>query len=514
MPLCRTLPTLCRFSAITFTTKTPVSTTDHPLFTQKYRHLSPNSPPTTENSELMTKNCEATCRIAENKTRQIGNLNTVNKTHHPEPGKPHQILNNATFITNESGYSQNRYVLLISSQKNIKDGVMGMPRVASRIASVGTTIFTEINNLAAARGDVLNLGQGKPDFDTPPEIIEATVEAMRAGKFNQYAPGVGVPAIRQGVADHAKRFYDMDVDPDGGVVICAGASEAVYAAVMGITNPGDEVILIEPYFDMYHSSVIHAGGTPVFVPLHPPNWQFNPDELRAAFSEKTAAILVNSPHNPTGRVYSREELTMIADLCKEFDALVISDEVYEHLTYDTAKHIPMATLPGMWERTITISSAAKTFSVTGWKVGWAYGYKPLVDAVWKVRMDISFAVHHASQYGVAHALGFDNTFYEEYLDMYIRKRDILLPGLEAAGLKPFAPEGAFYIMADFTDVFDGQAYDFAKHCINEVGVACIPPGTFFCDEHRHLGQTQVRFSFCMQDDTLAQAAERLQKLRG
>ncbi|MGB1285495.1 MAG: aminotransferase class I/II-fold pyridoxal phosphate-dependent enzyme [Aggregatilineales bacterium] len=387
-----------------------------------------------------------------------------------------------------------------------------MPHIASRVAETGTTIFTEINQLAQRRGDVLNLGQGKPDFDTPPEILKAAIKAMEAG-HNQYAPGTGIPALREGVAQHVKRFYDMDVDPDTGVVIASGASEAVYAAAMGIVNPGEEVILIEPHFDTYKPSIVHAGGIPVYVPLQPPNWTLDEAALRAAFNDNTKAIIINTPHNPTGRVFNMDELTLIADLCKEHDAIVISDEVYEHLVFEGHQHIPIATLPDMWDRTITVSSAAKTFTVTGWKVGWAYGHPDLVGAVWKVRQDITFAVHHASQYGIAHALTLSDDFYADYLAMYERKRDILLPALQSAGFKPFIPQGTFYIMADFTDLFDGGSRAFAEHLINEAGVACIPPGTFFSEAHRNLAQQHVRFSFCMQDDTLHRAADRLQKLR-
>lgn len=386
-----------------------------------------------------------------------------------------------------------------------------MPRIASRVTGSGTTIFTEINNLAA-RYDTVNLGQGKPDFDAPPAVVEAAVEAMRAGNLNQYAPGPGIAPLRQGVATHAKTFYGLDVDPDDGVVVTCGASEGVYASVLGLVNPGDEVILIEPYFDIYKPAILTAGGIPVYVPLYPPDWTFNMDELRAAFNPKTRAIIINTPHNPTGRVFTREELTQIAELCQEYDALVIADEVYEHLVYDGNQHIPMATLPGMWERTLTVSSAAKTFSVTGWKVGWAYGPPELVTGVWRIRQDITFAVNHPSQYGVAHALTFDQRYYDDYLAMYASKRAILLPALEAAGLKPFVPQGTFYIMVDFSEVFDGDDRAFAEYLIKEAGIACIPPSAFFSEDHKHLTKNHARFSFCKTDEALQQAAVRLDAL--
>ena len=236
-----------------------------------------------------------------------------------------------------------------------------MPTIANRVAGFSTTIFTEINELALQHG-ALNLGQGRPDFDGPPDIIQAVIDGLRNPVVNQYAPGAGVFSLRKAISDHTAHFYNLDVDPKQGVLVTAGATEAVFSSILGTVDRGDEVIVIEPYFDSYLPNLVFIGATPVYVPLHPPNWTFDPDELRRAFTPKTKAILLNTPQNPTGRVFTLEELTLIADLCKEHDVIVISDEVYEHLVFDQARHIPIATLPGMFERTLTVSSLGKTFS--------------------------------------------------------------------------------------------------------------------------------------------------------
>lgn len=381
---------------------------------------------------------------------------------------------------------------------------------ANRVAGFGTTIFAEINQLANQH-QAVNLGQGKPDFDGPPEVIEAAAQAIRAG-HNQYPPGLGIPQLRQAIADHAQHFYEMPLDPDRGVIVTSGATEGDFAAILGLIDAGDEVILLEPYYDTYLPAILMAGGTPIYVPLHPPQWRFDPAELRAAFNENTRAIIVNSPHNPTGRVFSREELTIIAQLCQEFDAITITDEVYEHLTYEGQEHIPIGTLPGMFERTLRVSSAAKTFNVTGWKVGWVCGAPELVTGAWRIHQNVTFAVNHPGQFGVAAGLNLSDAYYEDYIAFYRAKRDLLMDALHAAGLKVTAPEGTFYMMADFSDVFEGDDVAFARHLITEIGVACIPPSAFFSPAHRYLTQNFVRFSFCKTDDTLQAAAERLVKL--
>lgn len=387
-----------------------------------------------------------------------------------------------------------------------------MPRYAQRVEEFGTTIFAEINNLAEAH-HAINLGQGRPDFDGPQAIIDAAAAALRDGRYNQYPPGLGILPLRQAIADHAARFYNQAIDPQRGVVVTCGASEAVFSAILGLVDPGDEVILIEPYFDTYLPAIRIAGGVPVYVPLRPPDWRFDPDALRAAFSERTRAIIVNTPHNPTGRVFDADELALIAELCQRYDTIVIADEVYEHIVYEGAQHSPIANLPGMFERTVCVSSAAKTYSFTGWKVGWAYGHPDLITGVWRIHQNVNYSVHHPSQVALAQALALDSSYYEELQAIYTRKRDLTMQALTAAGLKPMLPQGAFYIMADFSNVFAGNDLDFARFLIQEIGVACIPPSSFFCAEHRAIGQKTVRFSFCKEDDVLQAAGERLARLQ-
>jgi len=386
-----------------------------------------------------------------------------------------------------------------------------MPRIASRIEPYGVTIFSEINELALQH-KALNLGQGRPDFDGPADIIRATVEALQDGGHNQYAPGIGIPSLRQAVADHASRFYNLDIDPKAGVLVTAGATEGIFSSILGLVDRGDEVIVIEPYFDSYVPNITMAGATPVYVPLHPPQWTLDPVELRAAFSKKTRALILNTPQNPTGRVFTHAELTLIAELCQEFDVTVITDEVYEHLVFDQARHVPIASLPGMPERTVTISSLGKTFSVTGWKIAWVYGHPDLIQGVNRAHQYVTFSANHPAQVGAAHALSLPGTYFEEFQVMYAAKRDLLLAGLKAAGLKARQPEGTYFVMADFSDVFDGDDLEFARYLTSEIGVACIPPTFFYCENHAHMASTQARFAFCKNDDTLREAVARLSHL--
>ncbi len=368
--------------------------------------------------------------------------------------------------------------------------------------------------MLAQQYDAVNLGQGKPDFDAPRNVIGQLVEALQAGRYNQYAPGPGTTALRQAVADHAARFYDMDIDAARGVIVTAGATEGVLSAILGLTDPGDEVIVIEPFYDSYVPDIIMANAVPVYVPLHPPTWSLDPDELRSAFSKKTRALLLNTPHNPSGRVFSREELTLIAELCIEHDVTVICDEVYEHLTFAPARHLPIATLPGMFERTVTVSSSGKAFSATGWKIGWVYGPPHLVEGAARAHQFVTFAVHHPTQEAVAYALNLPDAYYEELRTMYAVKRDLLLSALTNAGLKCSVPEGTYFIMANYEDVFDGTPLEFTRYLIKEIGVACIPPESFYSQAHAHIGHGYARFSFCKSDDMLQQAQERLTRLRG
>ena len=387
-----------------------------------------------------------------------------------------------------------------------------MPSYARRVASFGTTIFTEINQLAA-KHQAVNLGQGRPDFDGPPEIIDAAARALHSDTANQYAPSPGLPELREGIARHAGVFYDLDVDPNAGVIVTAGATQGIFSAIMGLIDPGDEVIIIEPYYDSYVPGVQMAGGKPVYVPMHPPAWTFDADELRAAFSHSTRAIILNTPNNPTGRVYTRAELQLIADLCIEYDVIVISDEVYEHLIFEGHQHVAIASLDGMFERTVTVGSAGKTFGMTGWKIGWVYGMPELVTGVWRAHQFITFAANHPTQAAVAYAFTLGNSYYEEYQALYSHKRELVMQVINAAGMSAIQPEGTYFIMGDFSEVFDGNDVEFCKYLIEQIGVATIPPSAFFSEKHRKHAENHVRFAFCKSDETLERAAQRMRILR-
>ncbi len=388
-----------------------------------------------------------------------------------------------------------------------------MTGIANRVRHFGPSVFVEINALAR-QYNAVNLSQGAPDFDGPPEVIAAAVQALQSGRTAQYAPSVGAPSLRAAVAEHAARHYGQSVDPEREVLIVAGASLGMFFAIMGLVDPGDEVIVFEPFFDTYLPNIQMAGGVPRFVPLRPPTWTFDPDELAAAFNRRTKAIIVNTPHNPTGKIFSREELALIADLCRQWDVVALTDEVYEHLLYDGAEHVRLATLPGMAERTLTISSAGKTFSVTGFKIGWCIGPADLLEGPMQVHAFSMFAVQHPLQEAVAAALRLPDSYFVGLQAFYQPRRDFLAAALQRAGFSLALPEllGAYYIVADFSPIFQGDDMAFARYLAREVGVTCIPVSAFLSKAHQDSSQSLVRFTFCKRDETLHAAAERLTKL--
>lgn len=386
-----------------------------------------------------------------------------------------------------------------------------MANMAKRVSSFGTTIFREINILAAQH-QAVNLGQGKPDFDAPPDIVEAAVRGLQSGHHNQYAPGTGIAELRTAIVQHEKQFYGLDLDPNSQVTVSVGATEGVFASIMGLVDAGDEVIVFEPFYDSYIPAIKMAGATPRYCPLRPPTWDFDPDELRSLFNRKTRAIILNTPHNPTGKIYTDDQLALIAQLCQQYDVIAICDEVYEHIIFDGIPHHSLINQPDMFERTVRISSLGKTFSTTGWKIGWIAGPEELVTGVQRARQFMSFAVAHPLQVGAAYALRLGQGYYDELIALYQPKRDKLVDILNAAGLKAALPEGSYFIMADFSDVFDGTDVEFAKWLIQEVGVAAIPPTFFYSEDHKHIAEKQARFAFCKSDSVLDAAAEKLQVL--
>lgn len=388
-----------------------------------------------------------------------------------------------------------------------------MAVMSRRVAGFGTTIFADVNALAAKHGAV-NLGQGAPDFDGPPEVLAAAVKAVNSA-LNQYAPGIGMAPVRLAIAQHAQRFYNQQLNPDTEVLVTSGATEAMFAAIFGLTDPGDEVIVFEPVYDTYVPNLVMAGVSPRYVPLRGDSWSFDADELAKAFNARTKAIVINTPHNPTGKVFSHDELRTIAELCLKHNVVAITDEVYEHILYDDASHVRLATLPGMAERTLTISSLGKTFSVTGWKIGWAMGPAALVHAVNQAHQFITYAVASPLQAAAATALNMPFAFFEDLQASYQLRRDRLLEVLRRAGFKVFKPQGSYFIMIDWRGVAPRQVQDdmqFTRWLIQEIGVACIPASPFYQESDKHLGKYFARFAVCKKDETLDAAAERFAKL--
>ncbi|MFJ2443351.1 MULTISPECIES: pyridoxal phosphate-dependent aminotransferase [unclassified Streptomyces] len=375
----------------------------------------------------------------------------------------------------------------------------------------GTTIFTEMSALALRTG-AINLGQGFPDTDGPEAIREAAVRALRDGRGNQYPPGSGVPELRSAVADHQLRWYGLAYDPDTEVLVTAGATEAIAAALLALVGPGDEVIALEPYYDSYAACVGMAGGTRVPVTLRPDDGRYHLDldELRDAVTDRTRLILLNTPHNPTGTVLTRAELAAIAELAVERDLLVVSDEVYEHLVFE-GEHLPIAAFPGMRERTLTIGSAGKTFSFTGWKVGWVTGTPALVTAVRSAKQFLTYVASGPFQYAIAEALRLPDAYFDTLRAGLRAKRDLLSDGLAEAGFEVYRPAGTYFVTTDIRPLGEHDGYAFCRALPERCGVVAVPNAVFY--DHQEEGAPFVRFAFCKRIDVVEEAIRRLSDLR-
>jgi N-succinyldiaminopimelate aminotransferase len=380
--------------------------------------------------------------------------------------------------------------------------------LVERMRPYTSTIFAEMSALALRTG-AINLGQGFPDTDGPPSLL-ADAAANITGGINQYPPGLGVAALRTAVAEHQQRFHGLDVRADD-VLVTTGATEAIASAVLALCEPGDEVVTFEPFYDSYAATIALAGAVLRPVPLRPPTFAFDPDELRAAFSSRTRLVLVNTPHNPTGAVFTAEQLAFIGELAAEHNAVIVTDEVYEHMLYDGRPHVPMASLPGMAGRTLTISSAGKTFSVTGWKVGWMHGPAELVAAAKAAKQFLTYVSGAPFQPAIATALGLPDAFYTDIAVNLQRKRDLLSDGLRAAGFTVFPSSGTYFVVTDAAPLGVSDGAEFCWRLPELVGVAAVPVSVFCVDPD--LGRTLVRFAFCKRDEVLTEAVGRLAGLK-
>ena len=377
---------------------------------------------------------------------------------------------------------------------------IGLSLKAGRFTESIIREMTRVNLARNGPDRAINFAQGFPDFDPAPEIVEAAQAALSTGgPYHQYATTWGAPALRQAIAEKKSSDWGRQVDPETQVTVACGATESMMAAMLAAVDPGDEVIVFEPFYENYGPDCILSGAEPRYVALRPPDWAFDPDELHRTFNARTRAIVINTPHNPTGKVYSRQELQLIAELCQEHDAIAITDEIYEHLVYEGA-HVSIATLPGMAERTITISGASKTYSVTGWRIGWLIAPPALTDGIRKVHDFLTVGAAHPLQIAVATALRFPSAFYDALLEEYRERRSVILAGLRECGFEPNPPAGAYYVMAGIEHLTGLDDVAFAQQLIEMAAVATVPASSFYAN--RELGRRHVRFSFPKRRETI------------
>lgn len=379
-----------------------------------------------------------------------------------------------------------------------------------RTATFTESVIRDMTRLAMTHGAV-NLAQGFPDFGAPDAIKQAAIDAINAD-INQYAITWGAKSLRDALAQKFKDYNGVEIDPETDITVCCGSTEAMMAALLAVTNPEDEIIISSPFYENYGPDAILCNATPRYITHHPPDWSFDPEELRGLFNEKTKAIIITTPHNPTGKVYSREELEIIAELCKEYDALAITDEIYEHILYDDAEHISMASLPGMQDRTITINGISKTYALTGWRVGWCIANQKITESIRKVHDFLTVGAAAPLQEGAVAGLCMANAYYEQMAKDYLARREMLWSALEKAGFGMYdKPKGAYYIIVDIADFDFPDDVAFSKYLVEDIGIAVVPGSSFYSKPE--LGHQQVRFAFCKKTETLEAAAERLAKLQ-
>ena len=382
-----------------------------------------------------------------------------------------------------------------------------MPRLSAKAETFTESVIREMSRLAAASGAV-NLGQGFPDFPCPPELKDAAVEALHAD-LNQYAITWGAKPLRDAIAAKTARWYPgWELDPETEITVVCGATEGMIAAFLAILDPGDEIIVFEPFYENYGPDAILAGATPRYVALREPDWSFDPDELRAAITPRTRGLVLNSPHNPTGKVFSRVELEVVAEVCLEHDLVAFTDDIYEHIVF-AGEHVPLATLPGMRERTVAVNSTSKTYSVTGWRVGWVAAPPSLSAGIRKTHDFLTVGAAAPLQHASAVALGLPDGYYASLAAGYRERRDILVPALEAAGFRVYPPDGAYYVMTDIAGLTEEDDVTYARRLVVDPGVAAIPGSSFY--SRRELGRTKLRFAFPKRHETLAAAVERLSR---